>query len=476
MINKDKKLFRWGPIDGMPLYIHAFNKAFVKMKDRMGYSINDLFNYFKDWKVTIVTEDEELRKFAIPPFKNIIMDDNKVMNHFEIWEKKVACLKAFEEVVNHGISHCNDEKLLKLFEEWCTAHLDFWDYGFLPELANWGGEKLLKDSIKEKWENKFNEIFEALAAPDKLSFFQNEEMEFLGIVLMENENMQDIMLHDHAKKYYWLRNSYGNTSLLPTGHFELELEKMSKEKAKKKMDEIGRYSDKIKARKKEIIEKYNIDDETIKISEKLAYCVWWQDLRKKYIFIANHINSVFAQEFALREEIGFDQLQYYTEDDIINLIKNHEFVDVEKRKQSFIILYENDSLKYLEGEEAEKFAKPYFEYDVKNKNEVDGMIVSVGEDPLTVGTVKILSSPKELDKMEDGDILVAAMTSPDYIVAMRKASAIVTDEGGMTSHAAIVSRELGIPCIVATEIATKVFKDGDVIEIDTDKGFVRKIK
>ena len=80
-----------------------------------------------------------------------------------------------------------------------------------------------------------------------------------------------------------------------------------------------------------------------------------------------------------------------------------------------------------------------------------------------------------MDHMKDGDILVAPMTSPDFIVAIRKASAIITDEGGMTSHAAIVSRELGIPCIVQTRIATKVLKDNDMVEIDLEKGVVRKV-
>ena len=75
--------------------------------------------------------------------------------------------------------------------------------------------------------------------------------------------------------------------------------------------------------------------------------------------------------------------------------------------------------------------------------------------------------------MKKREILVAPMTSPEYILAMRKASAIVTDTGGMTCHAAIVSRELGIPCIVGTKIATKVFKDGMKIEVDTKNGIVK---
>lgn len=71
------------------------------------------------------------------------------------------------------------------------------------------------------------------------------------------------------------------------------------------------------------------------------------------------------------------------------------------------------------------------------------------------GVVKILKSPKEIKKIGKGDVLVAVMTSPDYVPAMKKAAAIITDEGGQTSHAAIVSRELGVPCIVGTKEATK---------------------
>ena len=91
------------------------------------------------------------------------------------------------------------------------------------------------------------------------------------------------------------------------------------------------------------------------------------------------------------------------------------------------------------------------------------------------GKAKIILSPKDFSKMQKNDVLVCPMTAPDYIVAMRKTVAIVTDEGGMTCHAAIVARELGIPCIVATKIATKLLKDNDLVEVDTELGIVRKL-
>jgi pyruvate,water dikinase len=76
-------------------------------------------------------------------------------------------------------------------------------------------------------------------------------------------------------------------------------------------------------------------------------------------------------------------------------------------------------------------------------------------------------------KMEKGDILVAETTSPDLMSLCKKAAAIVADQGGMLSHAAIVSRELGIPCIIQAGSATRQLKDGMRVEVDAEKGIVR---
>ena len=86
------------------------------------------------------------------------------------------------------------------------------------------------------------------------------------------------------------------------------------------------------------------------------------------------------------------------------------------------------------------------------------------------GPVKILKNPKEINKISKGDVLVAPMTSPDYVPAMKKSAAIITDEGGQTSHAAIVSRELGIPCVVGTKEATKKLKDGQIVTVNGEAG------
>lgn len=107
----------------------------------------------------------------------------------------------------------------------------------------------------------------------------------------------------------------------------------------------------------------------------------------------------------------------------------------------------------------------------KAKVLLKGAAASLGS---AYGPVKVIHKPEEIDKVQKGDILVTEMTTPDFVPAMRKATAIVTDTGGRTCHAAIVSRELGIPCVVGTGTATHVLKTGQIVTVDGAAGTVYK--
>lgn len=91
------------------------------------------------------------------------------------------------------------------------------------------------------------------------------------------------------------------------------------------------------------------------------------------------------------------------------------------------------------------------------------------------GVARIINNMRSFKEFKDGEILVTRMTSPDFIPLLKKAKAIVTDEGGLSCHAAIVSRELGVPCVIGTKLATKVFQNGDVVEVDAITGIVKKV-
>jgi phosphohistidine swiveling domain-containing protein len=113
----------------------------------------------------------------------------------------------------------------------------------------------------------------------------------------------------------------------------------------------------------------------------------------------------------------------------------------------------------------EKFDKPE-----------DGVLRGIVAQPgNAVGKAIIIRRKDEINKMGKGDIMVSPMTTPDVFSAMAKASAVVTDEGGMLSHAAIICRELKIPCIIGTKVASEIYKDGDILEVDAENGTVRRI-
>ncbi|MEF8853066.1 MAG: phosphoenolpyruvate synthase [Haloarculaceae archaeon] len=102
-------------------------------------------------------------------------------------------------------------------------------------------------------------------------------------------------------------------------------------------------------------------------------------------------------------------------------------------------------------------------------------LTGFGASPGTVaGTVRIVRTLDHLDRVGEGDLIVAEMTTPDMVPAMERAAGIITDEGGMTSHASIISRELGVPAVVGTEDATETLSDGEAVTIDGDRGTVRR--
>ncbi|MEM5793563.1 MAG: phosphoenolpyruvate synthase [Candidatus Aenigmatarchaeota archaeon] len=146
-----------------------------------------------------------------------------------------------------------------------------------------------------------------------------------------------------------------------------------------------------------------------------------------------------------------------------------------KSPQEFEWSFEDDKLYLLQTRPIlSSFKKEEGEdVDTSKKPIIKGIPGSPG---VASGTVKIIRDQADLRKIKKGDILVAKIITPNYIPFMKKVVGIVTDEGAQTSHAVIASRELGIPCIVGTEVATKKLADGDVITIDGDDGLVYKGK
>jgi len=144
---------------------------------------------------------------------------------------------------------------------------------------------------------------------------------------------------------------------------------------------------------------------------------------------------------------------------------------LEARKRDFVIYNRLGRVHILTGHDADNLKKL-----ITSEASADSITGQSASPGLASGRVKVIKSVKDFYKLGKGDILVAAMTTPNMISIMNKAAAFVTDEGGITCHAAILSRELKKPCIIGTRIATEIFKDGDLVEVNADKGVVKLLK
>ncbi|MFT4304709.1 MAG: PEP-utilizing enzyme [Candidatus Woesearchaeota archaeon] len=178
-----------------------------------------------------------------------------------------------------------------------------------------------------------------------------------------------------------------------------------------------------------------------------------------------------ARSMASDLGISRDDFFYLTYKEVLHFYETKELPKYEERKKGFTIgLLDNNEV-ILTGKEHEELVN--FLEDVPKDENISGNPACKG---YARGKVKVIMNLNDFSKFEKGDVLVTSMTTPEFVVIMKKASAIITDEGGLSCHAAIVSREMNIPCIIGTKHASKILKDKDAVEVDANKGIVRKLK
>ncbi|HIH37320.1 hypothetical protein J4460_04220 [Candidatus Woesearchaeota archaeon] len=147
--------------------------------------------------------------------------------------------------------------------------------------------------------------------------------------------------------------------------------------------------------------------------------------------------------------------------------------ELEKRKECYALIMIDGRKTIFSGQNARERVLELVENEDNSKGqEVKGVIAWKGK---VTGRVRIIKYKKDFNKFEQGDILVTHMTTTDFLPLIKKAAAIITDEGGIGCHAAILSRELKKPCLIGTKCATQVFKDDDLVRVDAEKGIVKKL-
>jgi len=240
-------------------------------------------------------------------------------------------------------------------------------------------------------------------------------------------------------------------------------------------EEEGRIS-KNKKRKSILMDELGISEKlrrTIEISEVFTHI---QDKRKEGVLRANFlfysVLEIVGKQLCLEEHLIF----YLTPSEFMN---EEQFLTIQweeirkRRDKGVMVIFCNKDCFILSREQYEKeIPIETFFASLLDTKEVCGSVAFKG---FITGIVKVVRSISEIQNFNEGEVLVANQTTPEYVPAMKKALAFVTDQGGITCHAAIVAREMKKPCIIGTKIATKVLKDGDFIEVDANGGVIKKL-
>lgn len=198
---------------------------------------------------------------------------------------------------------------------------------------------------------------------------------------------------------------------------------------------------------------------------------YWRDERKVEMQKMNHYLEVLGREIGRRSDFGWDEIKIMNPCQINNIPVKKEQLDIFKKLliEQSVLVWDEKKVFHLPKKESQKYYQAVEASIQSDVTEIRGMIACPGK---VRGEVVVINKKEEFEKMQDDKILVTNMTRPEFVPLMKKSVAIVTDEGGITSHAAVVSRELKVPCIIGTQVATKMLKDGDRVFINADHGVV----
>ena len=334
------------------------------------------------------------------------------------------------------------------------------------------GTHTLKDRIakKIKDQKELNNALNVLTTPEQKSFSNEYDEALLKISSEKDKGRKLKLLEATIKRFYWIKNSYAGNRKLTKADVLEEIKSIKKPNKN--------YFRDLEKSKKKIIVKFKIDKETQELAQRLLFITSWQDERKlntmKAVAELGDVVYRIAKEF----NIPVKQLYFCMPEDVLEkrFLEKDFGKEISERKKGFVWFF-NKGFKnnhaYLIGKNAEKIYKEFIFERKADTDILNGICASTGS---AVGRASICTTLDDIKNFRQGDILIASMTRPEYLPAMKKAIAIVTDEGGITCHAAIVSRELGIPCVIGTKRATSVINKGDLIEVKADHGAVKVLE
>src|SRR3989338_3432007 len=380
----------------------------------------------------------------------------------EINETAIKITKFMREC--NPIADMSEHELVRKFKELHNLWIHWFVLG-VTEPPGVYGEKILEELSKDK------KNFSLLTSPIRKSFSRRE---FEDLLQVKN----DKELENHAKKYFWLHNNYFTTETISKEFFQDELKKLREKYSDSAnyLNEVERNDKELLVEKEKIMNQLNFSEREKKLVTLMEFFAWFQDYRKEYTMQMLHYLDKILEAIGKIHGLSLKEMKHVLPEEILNNKIDRNLI--RERMEHFMVIWDSDRAKFeliLDTDEIEQKKKQIFGEKQQTKEiiEIEGQIASKGR---LKGRAFVTMSAHDAKNIKPGEILVTSMTSPDFIVAIKRAAAIVTNEGGILCHAAVVSREFGIPCIVGTQNATRLVKTGDMIEVDGNHGFVRILK
>ena len=415
-------------------------------------------------------------------------DHDKARKIISLWEKLRKEFYNYCKSIKE-LQKLSNKQLFNSYLEYMNTFAKLWAPALSVDvMGTYTETKLLESYLKftdskgikkQEAENYFTQ----LSQPAYNSFLIEEHISLLKIIIQNKEGKEGKeikeSLNKHQQDFFWIENGYRDVKVLGEEYFlnKVKEDKRNVNEIKKELEKITNLEI-IKEKQQEIFQKLNLPKEIEKdmlITQEFAV---WQDKRKADNLFGNYYVNLFLKEFSKRSKATLRELEFSTIEEIKRVFVNDKEFDQKllRSRIEYGVQFMDNINKidlFFDGKKAKQLIDIF--HPKKEGTSLKGFVASfgVGREKFVSGKVRVVFNPEE-DKIQAGEILIAAMTRPEYVPLMKKAKAVITDEGGVTSHAAIVSRELGIPCVIGTKDATKFFKTGDTVVIDLEEGEIKK--
>lgn len=309
-----------------------------------------------------------------------------------------------------------------------------------------------------------------LLAHPELTESQQYRIELLDAVLRVQEGAnKETEAAQLAQKWSWLTFGYTGPGLTPEA-IMIEIDEnvdKGQEEIVAMREELLRFEDETRQKRETMMNQLQMEEKDRTFISATALISWLKFYRKEVIFMV--IEQCYKRGRKYAKTISDQAFQYLTKEELLETIRAGEppVDENELRERHRYSIYLTETGAVLTGQEARDHLATTFSQEEADETLklLQGQTASLGDGKSVSGVVKILRDGSNIDHVQEGDILVAPATIPSMVPAMKRAAAIVTDVGGITSHAAIVSRELNKPCVIGTKYATKIFKDGDRVTV-----------